>query len=211
MKNLLIIFISLLIFTSTQAQPVTKSVHVLLENSLKSAEKDKKKIEQATVTISKEVSKASDQLINSVKENLSELDTNSNFKRIYSDLQICGVKITHSLSNILDSLSTTLKVGINEVWDIIVRQQRVYALTYLIPLILAMFFFVKFMNQLRGEDNFVDDSGSPTLFGTFSVIRGTLAFITLIIGFYHIDIILMGLLNPKYGALETISTFIKNH
>lgn len=62
---------------------------------------------------------------------------------VYNDLKSTAPKI----SNALNSLGKELKVGVNKVWDILVRQQLVWSIVYTILTISAVFNWYMFYSR----------------------------------------------------------------
>lgn len=62
---------------------------------------------------------------------------------VYNDLKSTAPKI----SNALNSLGKELKVGVNKVWDILVRQQLVWSIVYTILTISALFNWYMFYSR----------------------------------------------------------------
>lgn len=137
--------------------------------------------------------------IDSIKTDLNyavtSIDTSSVTKTIYQDVK-----------SALVGLSSGLKVGAEHVYEILVKQQIVNSITYLILLTIALLLiiplyrFIKFCvnNDDINEGHFWICFFGVIIIGFFNVIM-----------LFNIDNIIMGFVNPEYGAIEKILELIK--
>lgn len=105
----------------------------------------------------------------------------------------------------LQSLSKTLQVSANEVWDILIRQQLVMSWAYLLVFLMTIFswahFWFRYNNGIKNNWG-GKDSGSYEL---ACVITFCLAIIGTIVDFNIYEAMFTGFFNPKYGAMKTIA------
>jgi hypothetical protein len=133
-----------------------------------------------------------------ITETLSVVDTSSNFKNIYNDLK-GGVA----------AIAQSLKIGAEHVFIVLVKQQVVNAIVYLvlalIGIILAFAAYRQWgLIKYNAKGDLVEVR--PVV---FTVIFGVLSFILLIITIFNIDTIIMGFVNPEYGAIQDIIKFVR--
>ena len=126
-----------------------------------------------------------------VKESITSVDTSSNFKMVYQDVK-----------EGLSGLATGLKVGVEHVYIVLVKQQIVNSITWVIIyliFILICYLFVKNWNYLAKEtDDVVNIIGSVVL----TIILISLTF--------TLNETVMGFVNPEYGAIKDIINFVSN-
>lgn len=148
-----------------------------------------------TITTKANVSNIVDSLSKNTKESVTYIDTSSNFKMIYTDIK----------SNI-QALSSALKVGAEHVYEILVKQQIVNSIVWLIFSVLCIICIIIFIKviMLASKNNWNNDGTIGFVF-----VAGIGCIIFLIICLAHIDIIVMGFVNPEYGAIKEIINFVK--
>lgn len=166
---------------------------------------------QAQSTIEKAAKVASnviDSGTKAVKDGVHTIDTSGNFKRIYTDLR-----------NGIEALAGSLKVGAEHVYEVLVRQQVVYAVTYLLLLVLLYTIaiilwksFIKGYGHLSDKDH--DWHGDKiehhdTLVARV-IVASILSVISVIATIGLLDDIIGGLVNPEYGAIQDIVEMVKN-
>lgn len=161
------------------------------------------------------VSNAVDSGKAAVKTAVSVIDTSSNFRRIYNDM-----------SSGIMGLAQSLKVGAIHVYTVMVKQQLVNAIADLL-FVLILFGLSYYLYKLcrstytshlklcgwkegeRGNNHDLDDTAK----GIMSIIIAVLACLTLITAIivfgnsYHT--IIMGFVNPEYGAMQDILNFVR--
>lgn len=128
------------------------------------------------------------------KEVATFVDTSSNFKHVYGDIKAGLV-----------GLAAGLKVGVEHVYTVLIKQQIVYSITWLIIIIALIIFTVIFKKiYIYAKDNWVDMSHFMfTLFGGAGLVIG---YITVLC---NLTTIITGFVNPEYGAIKDIINFIK--
>ncbi len=119
-------------------------------------------------------------------------------------------KYYEDIKEFLYSMSKSLQIGINEVFDVIVKQQIVKSTAILLGLLSLLFLIntrVRSFNKWRKQNpdsDLGDNSG-----GIGNVIAGailTIIFITF--SMKYTLMMLTGFINPKFGAYQDIITFI---
>lgn len=113
------------------------------------------------------------------------------FKELYSDIKV-GIT----------ALASSLKIEAEHVYEVLVKQQIVYAITYIIiftPCIILIILGYKWGKKIGWDE----DESLVTL---ICFIPAVILFMIFLL---HIDDITMGLINPEYGAIKDILNIIK--
>lgn len=115
------------------------------------------------------------------------------FSTVYSDVKE-GLK----------GLGSALKVGSEHVYSVLVKQQLIYALSWLLVFLAGLIGFIYAITLISKAD--FDEGEWKAVVGP---ILGVITLIISIVSVCHGDVILGGLINPEYGALHDIMDFIK--
>jgi hypothetical protein len=148
--------------------------------------------------IGESISNAVDSTKAAVKEGISVVDTSSNFKMLYTDFKD-GISV----------LASGLKVGAEHVYTVLVKQQIVNAITYLIIGIIGLILMLNFMKRYKDPKEEWGDDDFPTFLGILRFFQAVLAGILILFVIFSLDEIVMGFINPEYGAIETIVDIVK--
>jgi hypothetical protein len=142
-----------------------------------------------------------------------------------SELKSTSMVIYEDMKEVISGMAAALKVGSEHVYKVLVKQQVVYALIYLITFIFfGILFTISAFNLSKlgwsdisyyesdwknrgGYDAYLKNSFSAKNF--IFIITGLVGLIGFIIGFSNIDVIITGFLNPEYGAIKEIIKFIR--
>lgn len=122
--------------------------------------------------------------------------------------------IYKDVKDVIRSLAETLKVGTEHVYGVLVKQQTVYSIIYLLVLLGgAIFTYLSIynFNRLKFEEGsyrttLKDESVANLIFG---IIFGFFGLIFLLVGIVNLDTIVTGFVNPEYGAIEKIVQMLK--
>jgi len=121
------------------------------------------------------------------------------FKQVYTDVK-----------SVLVALGESLKVGSEHVYEILVKQQIVDSIVYLIFGLISLYLIISFIKKYKSDEEWTIDNGETfTVIGiirTFQIGVGFIMFITLL---FNIDTIITGFINPEYGAIKEILDIIK--
>lgn len=167
---------------------------LLLTVCLSSAQASVGQVMDSVVKKSKELADTS---IVKAKEAVKFADTSSNFKNIYSDVK-AG----------LIGIDTGLKVGVEHVYKVLVMQQVVKAVQWIILGLLPTILLIVFGKSVwRWGDRIAEETDGFSAFvaGVFYVM----CFTGLLLFVFHIDVIATGIINPEYGAIEDIVSFVE--
>jgi uncharacterized membrane protein YuzA (DUF378 family) len=145
------------------------------------------------------VSNAIDSTKTAVKKGIGIVDTSSNFKMVYTDIK-----------DGITALALGLRVGAEHVYMVLVKQQIVYAIVYLIIGLFALFLIVNWINGYKDTKQKWHDDDITGL-GIIKTIQIAIAGVMLGVFLFHIDNIVMGFVNPEYGAIQEIIDIVKDN
>lgn len=147
---------------------------------------------QASNTITTVVDSTKSAVVSTVET----VDSSSNFKMIYSDLRDGIV-----------ALGQSLKVGAEHVYMVLVKQQVVNSITGLIYIILLIPLGIFIYRSGVKLTNYCDDDNPAPIF--YWVFIG-IGYIVLVgIAVFQMNNIVMGFLNPEYGAIKDVINFVQ--
>jgi hypothetical protein len=141
------------------------------------------------------VKKAAVEVIDSTKAAINSIDTSSNFKMVYEDAR-AG----------LIGLAKALRVGVEHVYVVLVRQQLVKSITGTFIIGLLVLFAVLFFTNLKKAEETGRDSYHIKA-AIFGILGGAFLLYVLMSG--TIPEVVTGYVNPEYGAMESIFDFVK--
>lgn len=157
------------------------------------------KIVNQVETAVQSASDAADSLTVSVKQTAAKVDTSRLYKSIYQDMKTG-----------LQAMAESLKVGAEHVYKVMVMQQVVKAVHRLSLGILGIILLILFYLSARGVnfDSRNDSVNSVPLLIT-AIGTGVIGCVLFISTLFQIDVIVMGLVNPEYGAILDIIGVVK--
>lgn len=130
---------------------------------------------------------------------ITSVDTSSISKQIYSDIK--GVVV---------GLADALKVGSEHVYKILVKQQIVNSVIYIILLLFGLYFIYNFIKAYKDKDEEWEyDSATPSGISIVRILQIIVGGIMFFVGIINIDVIITGFINPEYGAIEKILNILK--
>lgn len=145
---------------------------------------------------------------------LASQDTSKvSISTVYHDVKTGVNKNAPKIEKAIGTIAKDLKVTADQVWDILVKQQQVWSIAYLIGEITAIYSWFHFYYRIRKgrESNWGSDvkpedaSYTITVWLTF-IIAMTMSIISLV----HFSEMLTGFINPRFGAMKTIATVAEN-
>lgn len=129
------------------------------------------------------------------------VDTSSNFKMIYSDLKDGVV-----------ALGQSLKVGAEHVYKVLVKQQIVKAVVFifvfLVSLITGILCYKQWGKIETVEERYQTSVKEVRPF-VFTIVFGLISFITFLVFIFNVDTMIMGFVNPEYGAIQDVIHFVQ--
>ena len=152
--------------------------------------------------IKKTTTEIVDSSTTAIKSAAHTLDTSSLSKQMYSDVK-AG----------LAGLAAALKVGVEHVYIVLVKQQVVNAILYALCGVFALFFvLISYWQWGKIEvikNKYNQDEIKETRPLAFTILFGILFMIFTTAFATHLDLIIMGFVNPEYGAMTDIMHFIQ--
>jgi len=142
-----------------------------------------------------------------VAKTAHEIDTSSNFKMVYKDL-----------SEKIEALARALRIASEHVYEVLIKQQVVNAVTWVIIYVLFFIAAVSFWKGFHKNYKRVSIKEDPwygddmdTHFGLlgYLIVANILSLIFAITFVITISETVMGFYNPEYGAMRDIMDFIK--
>jgi hypothetical protein len=132
-----------------------------------------------------------------VEETITKTETT--FDKVYSDIKE-GLK----------GLGEALKVGSEHVYTVLVKQQVIKSITFLVIFFISLLGLMNFFKAYKSDEKWItEDEEYPNGLGVFRVVLGAAFFIGFMVSLCQTELVLTGLLNPEYGAMQDIVKFIK--
>ncbi len=129
----------------------------------------------------------------------------------YSDTREAVKYVTPKIESALAELGKTLKTGSGEVWKILVKQQKVYAWSYLCLLLLGIISWIHFYYRFERMNKSTDKYGEMSNSNVIITIACFVMSISLSFGIaVTFQAMLTGFINPEYSAMKTILEVAKN-
>jgi len=159
--------------------------------------------------------------VNAKNSNLSETakdatevaykDSKSAISTVYGDGKDVVKYLTPKTEKLLDKISVKLETTTNEVWRILVRQQKVWSFAYLLGFITSLIFWYRFYLSFKyAEANLQSDGTWAVQNGLLTIALFAISLILSIISISHTIPMLTGFFNSEYGALQTIAEIAKS-
>jgi hypothetical protein len=124
--------------------------------------------------------------------------------------KLTALKIYEDVKAGVSGLAKSLKVPAEHVYTVLVRQQIVHSCVWLILLIIAGLMLLFFSKGSRNkEERWINDDGGPEaiiFLRIFQILCGIILFVASVV---NIDTIFTGFINPEYGAIKDIISFIR--
>jgi len=149
----------------------------------------------------------------------------STLKVIEDTSQVTFSKVYNDVKVGINAVASALKVGAEHVYEVLVRQQVVNAIIYCILFLIGIIGLIisfKALIKLGWSDNsyysneWVNKGGyeewkktQANASNVIFVISGLISLIVFFIGIINLDVIVSGIINPEYGALQEIMSWIK--
>jgi uncharacterized membrane protein len=153
------------------------------------------------------LSETADSLKKDVSDGIAAVDTGSLYKTIYKDAKQ-GLK----------GLADALKVGVEHVYKVLVMQQVVKSIIYIVVGIISLIFAYAFSKQLTlfrtDYSEWKNKSGRSSYdeyFSTYlllTILFGVFSLIAMGVCIFHIDVIVTGIVNPEFGAMQQIMEWV---
>lgn len=130
---------------------------------------------------------------------ISTTDTAKLSHKIYADVKTA-----------VTSIASALKVGAEHVYEVLIRQQYVNAIPYLLLGLMGLFFAINWVKAAKNkEEKWLDDEDDLNPLGIFRIIQFVATCVMLGLFMFNLDVITTGFINPEYGAMGQILKWIK--
>ena len=140
-------------------------------------------------------------LISNVKDTLVK-SAELTFNKVYEDAK-AGIV----------GLAKALKQPAIHIYGILVKQQVVNSITYIFFFILTIVFTILSLNWIRnakwGDSDICEEEDCWNVNATLGLIFGIISFVLIIVSICNIQNMIMGFVNPEYGAIKDILNFVK--
>lgn len=130
--------------------------------------------------------------------------------QVYNDVKTAIKETSPKIGEAIKNIAADLKVTSNEVWDILVKQQRVWSIGFLIGEILTIWCWCHFWYRMKqGRDTNwgykkLDNNNSDDAYTISAWITFILAIFFSVVSLLNFNTMLTGFINPRYGAMKTI-------
>lgn len=104
----------------------------------------------------------------------------------------------------LIGLGSALKVGGEHVYSVLVKQQIVNSISWIIVMLITVLMLTTSFQLNKSADW---EGGNLSMAGT--LILGIVGIILLVVTLCNIGVVVTGFVNPEYGALKDIMNFIR--
>lgn len=152
---------------------------------------------QATTTTPQDTSQGIIENVKStVGQTIKSVDTSSTFKLMYSDFK-----------SAIGAMASSLKVGAEHVYMVLVKQQIVKSITKLILFVIGIILMSNWIKRYKSDEEWFDDA-DPTGIGFIRLGQLIFSIMLILVGLICLDDIITGFINPEYGALDEIISWI---
>lgn len=132
-----------------------------------------------------------------IDDAVTAIDTSGLYRTIYNDVK-----------SGLQGLADGLKVGAEHAYVILVKQQVVRSVIWLLTLLMSLIFlYLAFYAWKQMSDDISDTQEGRYIAMLF--VFGIMSMLMLAPALINLDIIVTGLINPEYGAIKEILDIIK--
>jgi hypothetical protein len=122
--------------------------------------------------------------------------TQATFDKMYNDVK-----------GGIEGLASALQTGTTHVYGVLVRQQVVKAVAWLLVMILFGSFIVFYIRKMAKVYNSPKWEEKDSL---FAMAGGVVSSVGILIFLFKMNIVITGLANPQYGAIREIINFVKD-
>jgi len=124
---------------------------------------------------------------------------------VYTDAKDIVKDLTPEAKKMIVAIANKLEKTTNQVWDILVKQQKVWSWCYLLLTIGAVILWYRFyiqFNVMKKELTEEQEMKESNI--ALTVIFGITAVVSSCYSSYHFVDMMTGFMNPEYGAMKSI-------
>ena len=123
---------------------------------------------------------------------------------------VTASKVYNDFKDAINGIADSLKVGAEHVYQILVMQQIVNSVTWLVIFCFSVIMIFNFVSAANNKnETWVNEDGDPKPLGVFRLVQMIVFMGSVVICIFHADVIVTGFINPEYGAIMEIKSFIK--
>jgi hypothetical protein len=156
---------------------------------------------------SDKISKSIDKNVDKIEKGTSTVygDVKDGTKTVYQDAKDVVKYLTPEAKNMIIKIANKLEKTTDQVWDILVRQQKVWSWCYLLLSISALVLWYRFYLQFNvTKTDLTDVSEVKEINVIFSVVLFIFATSASAFSSFHFVDMMTGFMNPEYGAMKSI-------
>lgn len=164
--------------------------------------------------ISKSVEKNAEKIGKSIDKNIDKIgngtstvygDVKDGTKTVYTDAKNAVKYLTPEAKNLLIKVAQKLEKTTDQVWDILVRQQKVWSWCYLLLTVSAIGLWIRFYHQFSITKTDVNEVNEVKEINVaLSLVLFAMAVIASSYSSYYFADMMTGFMNPEYGAMKNI-------
>lgn len=159
------------------------------------------------------IAKSIDKNVDKIEKGTSTVygDVKDGTKTVYNDAKDAVKYLTPEAKNLIVKIAQKLEKTTDQVWDILVRQQKVWSWCYLALTISSIFLWFRFYAQLNVTKTDLNETGEmKEVNGAFTALLLIMAVVASGFSSYHFIDMATGFLNPEYGAMKNIYQVYKS-
>jgi hypothetical protein len=138
-------------------------------------------------------------------------DGKSLVQTVYGDLKGAGQYFTPKIESAVEQIAKGFKVGTVYLWNILVKQQRVWSWCYLIGILTALFAWGRFYYTIKQGNANTDAAGEWKNHNVWiSFVTLSVAVVLSFFSFQHIVPMMTGFINPEFGAMQNVIEVAKS-
>ena len=132
-------------------------------------------------------------------------DAKDGTKTAYSDAKSVIKYLTPEAKSLVIKIAQKLEKTTDQVWDILVRQQKVWSWCYLLLTISAFGLWIRFYIQFHITKTDLNESNElKEINVTLAVVLFAMAIIASSYSSYYFADMITGFMNPEYGAMKNL-------
>lgn len=133
----------------------------------------------------------------------------SSIQNLPDSAKVTFTTVYNDVKEAISGIAASLKVGAEYVWTILIKQQIVKGLVYLILLTISLILIISFYKACKNSKEDWLEHGDPTPIGIMRIIQIVTGLCLFVISINNLDVILTGLINPEYGAMSDIMNWVR--
>jgi hypothetical protein len=156
---------------------------------------------------SDKISKSIDKNVDKIEKGTKTFygDVKDGTVTIYQDAKDVVKYLTPEAKNLIVKIAQKLEKTTDQVWDILVRQQKVWSWCYLLLSFSAIFLWVRFYIQFNvAKTDLSEENEVKEMNVIFAIVLFIFATSASIFSSMHFIDMMTGFMNPEYGAMKNL-------